>query len=59
MGNNEIFDRNILRCAQVTACPFCELKGVISNMRKDAFGVFECKTCGMMIDTNKLEECVL
>lgn len=55
----ETFDRNILKCAMVTACPNCERKGTMppSNMRKDEFGVFECKVCGMQIDTNLLEEC--
>jgi len=53
------FDRNILRCARVTACPNCERNGVIANMVRDDLDVFKCATCGMEIDLNKLEECTL
>ena len=54
-----MFDRNILRCAKVTACPNCERRGVISNMHRNDLDVFICATCGMEIDLSKLEECTL
>ena len=54
-----MFDRNILRCARVTACPNCERRGVMppSNMTRNDLDVFKCDVCGMEIDLNKLEEC--
>ena len=50
------FDRTILKCeyAQVTACPICEAKGVISNMHRQG-NKFHCDTCGTEILLDKLE----
>jgi hypothetical protein len=37
----------LLKCkdCKVTACPFCEYKGIIANMVRTG-DVFKCLTCG-------------
>ena len=47
MSEKQDIRDTLLRCKEcrVTACPFCERKGIIANMIRED-NVFKCLTCG-------------